>query len=104
MSFFTFFYLKKKKFLFEVRSLNLSVSNRNPSKSSSKKHINPTTTISVAFDGGSVRGIVPVSIVAATLNSCKLQNILIGYGSSPTLRFEEIVSMTPDTKSKSSLL
>lgn len=54
--------------------------------------MNPKVTIAVAFDSGIARGIVPIPIMAATSNFSNPQNILIGYGSSPTLRFEDIVS------------
>lgn len=51
----------------------------------------PEVTISVAFDSG-LRGIQPIPIVAAATNFTLTRKILIGYGGSPTLRFENIVS------------
>lgn len=51
----------------------------------------PNVTISVASDSGE-RGIKPIPIVAATSNFSNSQKILIGYGGSPTLCFENIVS------------
>lgn len=60
----------------------------------SKKRMNPKVTIAVAFDSGITRGVVPIPIIAATSNFSDSKNILIGYGSSPTLRFEDIVSKT----------
>lgn len=55
--------------------------------------LNPKTTITLASDTGPV--VIPVPIAAATLNfSAKTSphNILIGYGNSPILRFENTVS------------
>lgn len=68
-----------------------------------KKHpINPTVTIKLASD--SDNGVIPIPIVAATLNfSAKdSQNILIGYGSPVILQFENIVSTNFVTKNSCS--
>lgn len=67
----------------------------------------PTVTISV--DSGGISRVLPVPIVAVTLNSSanNTRNILIGYGGGKTLRFEDVVSnlefsivavMTKETK------
>lgn len=60
------------------------------SKINNMKHKKPKATIAVAFDSVAV---TPIPIVAATTSFSASKNVLIGYGSSPTIRFEDIVSV-----------
>lgn len=53
------------------------------------------TVIAVALNAGNSQEIIPIPIVAATLNfrSINSKNIQIAYGRSPTLHFEDVVSI-----------
>lgn len=54
--------------------------------------MNPIVTIQVAYDSG-VTAVLPIPILTAKPNSINSQKLLLGYGSSTALRFEDVVSI-----------